>query len=54
MGLGITSFSRFIAQMNDRTRTDDAEGLARWAVPWLDSAFAASRDLSWRGGRNTM
>lgn len=47
MALGITSFSRFIAQMNDRTRTDDAEGLARWAVQDLSQTLGF--DAAWYG-----
>lgn len=47
MGLGIASFSRFIAQMNDRVRTEDAEGLARWAVQDLSQTLGF--DAAWYG-----
>lgn len=47
MALGITSFSRFIAQMNEHVRTDDAEGLARWAVQDLSRTLGF--DAAWYG-----
>lgn len=47
MTLGITSFSRFIARMNDHLRTDDAEGLARWAVQDLSETLGF--DAAWYG-----
>lgn len=50
MALGITSFSRFISQMNDRTRTEDAEGLARWAVQ--DLCQTIGFDAAWYGWAN--
>lgn len=47
MGLGITSFSRFISDMNHRTRSEDAEGLARWAVSELSETLGF--DAAWYG-----
>ena len=47
MGLGIASFSRFITEMNDRTRDEDAEGLARWAVDELSRTIGF--DAAWYG-----
>ena len=47
MGLGIASFSRFITEMNDRTREADAEELARWAVGELSHTIGF--DAAWYG-----
>ena len=47
MGLGIASFSRFITDMNHRARSDDAEGLARWAVSELSDTLGF--DAAWYG-----
>lgn len=47
MGLGIASFSRFITEMNDRTREADAEELARWAVGELSQTLGF--DAAWYG-----
>ena len=47
MGLGIASFSRFITEMNHRTRSEDAEGLARWAVGELSDTLGF--DAAWYG-----
>ena len=47
MGLGIASFSRFITEMNDRTREEDAEGLARWAIAELSQTIGF--DAAWYG-----
>ena len=47
MGLGIASFSRFITEMNDRTREEDAEGLARWAIAELPQTIGF--DAAWYG-----
>lgn len=47
MSLGIASFSRFITEMNDRTREADAEELARWAVEELSQTIGF--DAAWYG-----
>jgi DNA-binding CsgD family transcriptional regulator len=47
MGLGITGFSKFITEMNHRTRDEDAEGLARWAV--ADLSRLLGFDAAWYG-----
>lgn len=47
MGLGISSFSKFITEMNHRTRDEDAEGLARWAV--ADLSRLLGFDAAWYG-----
>lgn len=50
MTLGITSFSRFITQMNDRSGSEDAEGLVRWAVQDLSETIGF--DAAWYGWAN--
>lgn len=50
MGLGIANFSRFITEMNHRTRDEDAEGLARWAV--ADLSRTLGFDAAWYGWAN--
>lgn len=47
MGLGITSFSRFITDLNHRARSVDAEGLAWWAVGELSRTLGF--DAAWYG-----
>jgi len=47
MALGIAGFSQFITEMNDRTRCEDAEGLARWAVDDLSRRLGF--DAAWYG-----
>jgi hypothetical protein len=47
MGLGISGFSKFITEMNHRTRDVDAEGLARWAVGDLSRLLGF--DAAWYG-----
>ena len=47
MAVGVASFSRFISEMNDRTREEDAEGLARWAVADLSQTLGF--DAAWYG-----
>lgn len=47
MGLGIAGFSQFITEMNYRTRDEDAEGLARWAVAELSDKLGF--DAAWYG-----
>ena len=47
MGLGIASFSRFITELNDRTRKEDAEALAHWAAETLSQTIGF--DAAWYG-----
>jgi len=47
MAVGVASFSRFVSEMNDRTREEDAEGLARWAVADLSETLGF--DAAWYG-----
>lgn len=47
MPLGVSSFSRFITEMNQRTGEEDAEGLARWAVEDLSRTLGF--DAAWYG-----
>lgn len=47
MGLGIASFSRFISELNEKLRSEDAEGLARWAVEDLSATLGF--DAAWYG-----
>lgn len=47
MGLGIASFSRFVTELNDRTREEDAETIARWAVDELSRTIGF--DAAWYG-----
>ncbi|QYZ69724.1 response regulator transcription factor [Neotabrizicola shimadae] len=47
MAIGISGFSRFITEMNDRALTEDAEGLAQWAVEDLSRTLGF--DAAWYG-----
>lgn len=47
MAVGVAGFSQFITDMNDRARSEDAEGLARWAVG--DLSLRLGFDAAWYG-----
>ena len=47
MGPGIADFSRFITELNHRALSEDAEGLARWAVDDLSRRIGF--DAAWYG-----
>ena len=44
---GLNAFSDFVAEIHDRVRTEDAEGLARWAVHELSGTLGF--DAAWYG-----
>ncbi len=43
----LNAFSNFVSEMHERVRTDDAEGLARWAVGELSESLGF--DAAWYG-----
>ncbi len=47
MKSSLNAFSNFVAEMHDRVRSDDAEGLARWAVGELSKTLGF--DAAWYG-----
>ncbi|WP_186766372.1 response regulator transcription factor [Falsiphaeobacter marinintestinus] len=47
MGNSLNKFSSFVSEMHDRVRSDDAEGLARWAVGELSETLGF--DAAWYG-----
>ena len=47
MGPGVADFSRFITDLNHRALSEDAEGLARWAVEHLSRLIGF--DAAWYG-----